>query len=212
MLIRNRRSLRVIFLIALSLVGPAYWLLGRPWHIRWGATEAEIDQPLPGDEIVKHPRNWSTRAITIHAPAAVVWPWLLQIGQGRGGLYSYDWLENLAGCDIHTADRIIPEFQQLQVGDKVRLGPDGYPFFAVAAIEPGRALVLGGNPDPRAGNHSWVFFLDPIDETTTRLIVRSRGDYPPTVGNFVIWRVITEPLQFVMERKMLLGIKQRADG
>jgi len=212
MLIRNKRSLRVIFLIALSLVGPAYWLLGRPRHIRWGAMEAEIDQPLPGDEIVKHPRNSSTRAITIYAPAAMVWPWLVQIGQGRGGLYSYDWLENLAGCDIHTADRIIPEFQHLQVGDQVRLGPDGYPFFAVAAIEPGRALVLGGNRDPRAGNHSWVFFLDPIDETTTRLIVRSRGDYPPTVGNFVIWRVITEPLQFVMERKMLLGIKQRAEG
>ena len=79
---------------AALLAGLGYWFLARPWHIRWGATGAEVDRPLPGDEIVKRLRNWSTRAITIHAPAEAIWPWLAQIGQGRGGLYSYDWLEN----------------------------------------------------------------------------------------------------------------------
>jgi hypothetical protein len=189
----------------------AYWLGLRPWHIRWGATDDEIARPLPGDEIVPRPRKWSTRAITIAAPAEAIWPWIAQIGQGRGGLYSYDWLENLVGCDIHSADRVIPELQYLEVGDVVRLGPEGYPAYHVVAIEPDRVLVLGGN-DPDMGMHSWAFVLESIDEQTARLIVRSRDDYPPTLANVIIWRLITEPVHFVMERKMLLGIKQRAEA
>jgi hypothetical protein len=93
----------------------------------------------------------------------------------------------------------------------VRLGPEGYPAYQVVAVEPGRALILAGN-DPDMGAHSWVFVLEPIDEQVTRLIVRSRDDYPPTLANVVIWRLITEPVHFVMERKMLLGIKQRAEA
>jgi hypothetical protein len=170
-----------------------------------------VARRLPGDEIVPRPRKWSTRAITIAAPAEAVWPWLAQIGQGRGGLYSYDWLENLAGCDIHSANRVIPEYQALRVGDTVRLGPEGYPAYQVEAIEPGHALILGGN-DPEMGMHSWAFVLEPIDEPTTRLIVRSRDDYPPTLANVVLWRLITEPAHFMMERKMLLGIKRRAEA
>jgi hypothetical protein len=196
--------------VALLSAGMAYWLGLRPWHIRWGATHDEVGRSLPGDEIVPRPRKWSTRAITIEAPAEAVWPWIVQIGQSRGGLYSYDWLENLAGCDIHSAKRVIPELQALRVGDTVRFGPQGYPAYEVAAIESGRALVLGGN-DPEMGTHSWVFFLEPIDERATRLIVRSRDDYPPTLANVIIWRLITEPVHFMMERKMLLGIKQRAE-
>jgi hypothetical protein len=191
--------------------GIAYWLGLRPWHIRWGATDDEVAHRLPGDEIVRRPRKWSTRAIRIAAPAEAVWPWIVQIGQSRGGLYSYDWLENLAGCDIHSANQVIPELQALRVGDIVRLGPEGYPAYHVEAIEPDRALVLGGN-DPEMGIHSWAFVLEPIDEQTTRLIVRSRDDYPPTLTNVIIWRLITEPVHFVMERKMLLGIKQRAEA
>jgi hypothetical protein len=191
--------------------GLVYWFGLRPWHIRWGATDDEVVCPLPGDEIVPRPRKWSTRAITIAAPVEAVWPWLVQIGQGRGGLYSYDWLENVAGCDIHSADRVHPELQDLRPGDAVRLGPQGYPAYQVVAIEPSRALILAGN-DPDMGAHSWVFVLEPIDEQTSRLIVRSRDDYPPTLANVVIWRLITEPVHFVMERKMLLGIKQRAEA
>jgi hypothetical protein len=206
----KRTSLRLGAPAALLSAGLVYWLGLRPWHIRWGTTDAEVMRPLPGDEIVPYPRKLSTRAVTIRASAAAIWPWLAQIGQGRGGLYSYDWLENLAGCDIHTADRVVPELQDLRAGDIVRLGPEGYPAYPVAAVEPGCALVLGGTT-PATGAHSWVFFLEPLDEQTTRLIVRSRDDYPPTLANFLIWRVITEPLHFLMERKMLLGIKQRAE-
>jgi hypothetical protein len=207
----KRTSLWTTAPVALLAAGLAYWLGLRPWHVRWGATNAEVMLPLPGDTIVPRPRNWATRAITIDAPVAAVWPWLVQIGHGRGGLYSYDWLENLAGCDMHSANRIIPEFQYLEVGDVIRLGPEGYPSYPVAAVEPGRALVLAGD-DLDLGAHSWTFVLEPVDDRTTRLIVRSRGDYPPTMANFAIWRLVTEPLHFVMERKMLLGIKQRAEA
>ena len=95
--------------------------------------------------LVPQPKQISTRVITIQASAADIWPWLAQIGQGRGGFYSYDWLENLIGCEIHNADRIISEFQQLAVGDKVRLGPEGYPFYTVAAVEP-KGAAKGWSP------------------------------------------------------------------
>jgi hypothetical protein len=193
----------------------AYLFKFRPWHLRWGATDEEIGRDLPGDELVPSPKQTSTRAVTIQAPIAEVWPWLAQLGQGRGGFYSYDWLENLIGCDIHNADRIIPEYQDLKLGDKVRLGPEGYPFYSVAAVEPGRVLVLrAGDPTGASApiDETWAFLLEPIGETATRLIVRDRRDYEPTPGNFVMWQVITEPAHFVMERKMLLGLKARAEA
>lgn len=192
-----------------AALGALYVWVIMPWHLRWGATEAELRRELPGDNLVAQPRMGYTRAITIDAPALAVWPWLAQIGQGRGGLYSYDWLENLAGCDLHSADRIVAEWQ-LSAGDLVRLGPEGYPYFTVVSAEPGRALVLraaGAPPD----TSSWSFILDPVDMATTRLIVRSRGDYTPTVLNAFMWRAMVEPLNFIMERKMLYGIKQRAE-
>lgn len=180
-------------------------------------------RPLPGDELVATPKMVDTRAITIHASAAEVWPWVVQIGQGRGGFYSYDWLENLLGLNIHSADRIIPEFQDLKVGDVVPLEPGGTGP-PVAAIEPNRVLVLGGRVDSQAGKayavskpddyfySTWVFYLDPIDEKTTRLIVRFRLDWKPSLKNTLAYRFVLEPVHFVMERKMLLGIKQRAEG
>lgn len=162
--------------------------------------------PLPGDEFVEDPKLSSTHAITIHASAADVWPWLLQIGQHRGGFYSYTWLENLVGCDMHNANRIVPEWLALKVGDKVWLHPKAPPL-RVLAIEPGQAIVL---------EKCWTFFLHPIDENTTRLIIRGRGEFNPDLKNgllnFFLWRVICEPAHFIMERKMLLGIKQRAEN
>src|SRR5512139_3077066 len=114
----------------------------RSWYNQWGASEAEVAQALPGDDLVPAPRLGYTRAIQIQAPVERVWPWLAQMGQGRGGLYSYDGLENLAGCKIHSVDRIIPELQDPQPGELIRLGPQGYPCFAVVSVDPGRALVL----------------------------------------------------------------------
>ena len=193
----------------------------RSWYNRWGATDAEISQPLPGDELVPSPILGYSRAITIQASPERIWPWLAQMGQGRGGLYSYDGLENLVGCDIHSVEDIIPELQDLQPGDLIRLGPQGYPCFAVASVVPGQALVLI-SADPKTGQPvehtdqgdkgysiaTWQFALQPRDESTTRLLVRQRLAYSPNLK--WVWR-LTEPVAFIMERKMLLGIRRRAE-
>ena len=183
--------------------------LTRSWYSKWGASEDEVKQSLPGDEIVPNPMLESTRAITIQVPASEVWPWLVQMGQGRGGLYSYERLENLVGCEMHNADRILPEHQHLGVGDKVRLVPEGRePYFLVSAIEPGRAIILGGDDPPT----TWAFVLEPIDDNSTRLIVRWRQEYEQTVSNTIGWRLVTDPITFVMERKLLQGIKHRVEA
>ena len=195
----------------------------RGWYNRWGATAEETRQPLPGDDLVPQPLLGYTHAITIHAPAERVWPWLAQIGQGRGGLYSYDGLENLIGCKIHSVDRLLPEFQQPQVGDPIRMGPAGYPCFAVASVEPRQALILL-SADPKTGQPvayqppaglkkfaaaTWQFVLNPLGAEAVRLLVRQRLAYSPDMA--WIWR-LTEPVAFVMERKMLLGIRRRAES
>jgi hypothetical protein len=199
----------------------AYWHWLRPWHLRWGATEAEVRRALPGDELVANPRLSATHAITIHAPVAEVWPWLAQIGQGRGGFYSYTWIENLLGCDIHNADRVHPEWQNLKAGDLILLHPKVPPIPAVI-VDPGRVIVLHGDTRQELDSNlvkprdylatTWGFYLEPVDEHTTRLIERFRSDYNPTPMNTFFNRVILEPGSFIMERKMLLGIKERAEG
>jgi hypothetical protein len=197
-----------------------YVFVIRPWHLRWGATADEVRRSLPGDDLVPRPKLNATHAITIRAPVDWVWPWLAQIGQGRGGFYSYDWIENLIGLGIHTADRIIPEFQNVKVGDAIPLAPNfGFP---VAIVEPNRTLVLHG--DTRVGdspvpmkpgdflNATWGWFLEPIDDRTTRLIERWRADWNPSRWNTLFYRAFLEPGAFLMERKMLLGIQQRAEA
>ncbi len=118
----------VVITVGFVLFAVVYALIIRPWHMRLGATDAEVDRTLPGDHYIAHPRATATHVITINASAAEIWPWLVQIGQARGGFYSYDWLENLFGCDIRNADRILPEFQHLEVGDGVKLHPGAPPF------------------------------------------------------------------------------------
>ena len=172
-----------------------------------------------------YPKVDYTHAITIRASAAEVWPWLVQLGQGRGGFYSYEWLENLVGCQIHNADHIITEFQHLEVGDSVRLHPRSEYPYVVIAIEAGRALVLQIRVNTRTGktfgltdvmpekylNQSWVFFLDELKEGTMRLINRSRNDWSRSLGNALVFGIVA-PISLVMDRKMLLGIKQRAEA
>jgi len=172
----------------------------------------------------------STHVITIRASAAEVWPWLVQIGYRRAGWYSYDAIHRILGVagsvddDRCSANRIIPELQHLEVGDSIEIGPGmGY---KVAAIEPNRALVLhisldmctwrsfdptSATPDKYL-NSSWVWFLDEIDEKTTRLIVRIWQDYTPSLPNKLMMRGLIEPGSFIMERKTLLGIKRRAEA
>jgi hypothetical protein len=175
----------------------AYLLAIRPWLRRWGATDDEMERRLPGDELVPDPAIDSTWSVTINAPAEDVWPWLAQIGQDRGGFYSYEWLENLAGCELRNADRIHPEWQQRAVGEIVPLHPTlGLP---VAYFEPGRTLVLDG----------WgPFVVEPIDDKRTRLISRSRV---PKGWGAVSYSLLLEIPHFVMQRKMLLGIKERVE-
>jgi hypothetical protein len=187
----------------------AFRPLLRPWYSRWGAADDEVEKPLPGDDHVPQPNLQTTRAITIQAPIEAVWPWVVQMGQGRGGLYSYERLENLAGCQMVNADRILPEHQDLKAGDKFRIMVEGSgPAFDVLAVEPGQALILGGDEPPT----SWGFILEAIDERSTRLYARFRQNFEPTFGNTLMWRVFTEPISFVMGRKMLQGIKVRAEA
>jgi hypothetical protein len=220
----NRARKGLLYSMAATAIATETYLgLVRPWILHWGATATEVKEQLPGDELVDRPRYNATHAITIKASAASVWPWLVQIGQGRGGFYSYDWLENLVGCDIHNAERIVPEFQELKVGGPVRLAPppakEGMPDFAfkVAIVEPEQALVIvtPGSFEENAGTSlpfaSWAFILQPLDETTCRLIIRFRSSYHLSLGAFLINQAILEPIHFIMERKMLLGIKERAE-
>jgi hypothetical protein len=188
-----------------------YVVVARPRINQWGATDQEHQATWPGDQLVAQPSFVWTNAITIQAPAAQVWPWLVQLGQGRGGLYSYDWLENLIGCDVHSTDRILPPFQTpLQVGDRVIRMARYAPCNPVALFEPQRALVLGHINDTHAelaaghARSSWAFILQPVDQDSTRLLVRSRGSS--------LMARLQGPVQFVMQRKTMLGIKQRAEG
>ena len=184
----------------------------RPIYARWGARAEEVAGALPGDSLVPGARLCSTRAIEIAAPVRSVWPWLVQLGQGRGGLYSYAGLENFAGCRITNADEILREHQRLAVGDEIRMGPAGYPVFRVAEVVPEHHLVLQAR-DPRTGapgDMSWVFVLRPT-AAGCRLVVRGRLRVGPGFAQFVIWRGSTDPIWFVMERKMLLGIRARAE-
>lgn len=186
----------------------AYVLAVRPWHLRWGATDEEVSERLPGDELVPRPNVLATHAVTINAPVEEVWPWLVQIGQDKGGFYSYSWLENLVGCRLRNADRILPEFQQLQVGDAVRLHPQAPPL-PVLICEPPRTLVLGNNLDYPG---IWGFHLKELGRDRTRLIIRGSGDWVPGVLGWLLARVVFEPAHFIMERKMLLGIKSRVES
>ncbi len=194
---------------------------GRRHYNRWGAWEAESAQAMPGDELVAEPKLGYTRAITVQTPPERVWPWLVQIGQGRGGFYSFDGLEALVGCRIRSADAIRTEHQQLAAGDLIRLGPTGYPCFRVSMVEPPSHLVLVGadprpphdvaGPDAPSGTATWQWLLRPIDRGRgTRLVVRQRLTYPTGRAANAMWHVV-EPIGFVMERQMLLGMKRRAE-
>ena len=205
------RSRYAIGVTAIGGAAAAYILLARPRLIRWGATDQEFDELLPGDELVPNADLTATRAITIRASADQVWPWLAQLGQGRGGFYSYDFLENLVGADIHSADRIVPELQDLEVGDEILLGPEfGYD---VALLERGRALVLrGGFPMENIAppyDSTWAFVLRAESDATTRLLVRERYAYKRPWAPLIVEP--TETLSFVMSQKMLRGIKARAE-
>lgn len=170
--------------------------------LNWGATDEEASARLPGDELLEHADGISTRAIDIDAPPAAVWPWLAQMGPSpRGGAYTYDWIENLLGLDMHSTGRVLPEFQHPQVGDSFSLGPNQ---MRMDRVESERVLAWRSGD----GNWVWTFVLQPQDGGT-RLISRNRFRLP-TLGAR-LGMLPMEPGSLVMESKMLRGIKRRSE-
>jgi hypothetical protein len=198
----------LLILLAVLALALLYWFPARRWMNRWGATPSDLTRVMAGDELLPRWTYSGTLAVVVRAPPEDIWPWLVQIGYQRGGLYSYDWLDRLVGyLDRPSANRILPEFQHLAAGDTIPLGRG--PSWPVAVVEPNRALVL----DMRnMGGLDWVwqFGLNPVDERRTQLVSRSR------VRARTIWaRLLTymiEPAGFVMTRRMLLGIQERAEA
>ena len=203
-----RRSTCIAAGTALAASGGviAYPLFFRRWCLTWGARPGEVSMKLPGDELLADAGLVSTRAVTIDAPPAAIWPWLVQMGSGRGGAYTYDWIENLLGLHMHSARQVLPQFQDLEVGDELPLGP-GRPVMRVEVCDPERTLAIRFAD----GNWVWIFALV-AENGQTRLISRNRIDargglLPVRLFNLLVM----EPGSLVMERKMLLGIKQRAE-
>jgi len=215
--------------IAVGVVGFVYALVIRPWQLRRGATDAEVRRSLPGDHLVHDPKCGYTQAVTIKASVSEIWPWLVQIGYKRAGWYSHDLLHRLMGIagsvddEHHSAKRIIPELQDLKVGDVVEIAPGmGY---VVADIEPEQVLVLQSRVDTERWeslsssdplpekylSSSWVWFLEEIDEKTTRLIVRVRSDYNPGLLSTLSAGIPNELGSLVMQPKTLRVLKQRAE-
>lgn len=191
--------------LALAVV---YWLPVRRWFSRWGTTPEELARVMPGDALIPDPTDMSMQAITVHAPPEDIWPWLVQIGYKRGGLYSYDWLDRLFGfLDRPSAMRILPEFQQLAVGDKVPWGRTGTEL-TVGVLEPLRALAL--SYEARGFAWVWQFGLHPLDEQQTRFVTRGTERVPDTLLWWLGMRFM-EPASFIMTRRMLLGVKERAE-
>ena len=162
---------------------------------------------MPGDELLPDADVVSTRAVTVDAPTSAIWPWLVQMGSGRGGAYTYDWIENLFGLGMHSAETILPDFQDLKAGDAFPLGP-GRPRMFAEVVEPEHALAFRFED----GNWVWIFGLYGNDDGSTRLVSRNRiasarAPLPARIaGTYVM-----EPGSWVMERKMLQGIRQRAE-
>jgi hypothetical protein len=209
---KEERSMLKKVSLGLATLGAAaggYVLFVRPWLARWGATDEEVQRLMPGDELVEQPMLQVTYAITIKARPEQIWPWLVQMGSGRAGFYSYDWLDRLFGyLDRASAQQILPEFQHLEVGEMIMDGT------VANAIEPNRSLVLATDTSvlERTGTEAtWVFGLYPLDEEHTRLVSRSRGHWRllTPMGIFIL--LFYDLPIFVMLRKMLLGIKRRAE-
>jgi hypothetical protein len=177
----------------------------RPRVLNWGATPEEAARRLPGDDLLDPADFVATRAIGIDAPPSAIWPWLVQMGPGRGGAYTYDWIENLFGLNMHSADEIHPEWQNLAVGDVVR-SRAGRPGLRVEILDPERAL----SNRSEAGDWVWTFVLVP-ENGSTRLISRNRISMKGASAGQRLGMIVMEPGSLVMERKMLLGIKQRAE-
>lgn len=199
-------------------VAVAYCRALRPRQLVWGATDDEVGRALPGDGILPSPDLVATRAISVNADAVEVWPWVAQLGQGRGGFYTYDRLENLVGCDIHSADAIVPEWQGVSAGDDFRLHPDIA--LQVAAVDPPHSLVVRGGIGPTGAtsqadpdapyDFTWAFVVESAGPGLSRLLVRERYAYRTPWAALLVEPVSV--VSFVMTQRMLRGIRDRAEA
>lgn len=199
-----------------------YAVILRPWHHRWGATDAEVRAVLPGDNLIAA-SSQVTHAITIDTPPQKIWPWLMQIGQDRSGFYSYTPLENLFGCEMPKVERLMSGWNSRTEGETVQFCTPkrfkGQGYMVAAVVDPQKAFVMVSGPDwaaLRTGNHaaggSWGFVLEPVDPNHTRLIARLRGGTPPSFAGRIIGATFWDPAHFLMERRMLVTIKKLAES
>lgn len=192
----------LVLLCATVVAVVAYLLVFRPWQLRWGATDEELERPMPGDDLVADPDLDATRGLTVEARPEEIWPWLVQMGYRRAGFYSYDRLDN---AGIPSAERILPEYQGLKVGDEIPLGRHSR--MEVVVLEPPRAMVWNTAGD----RFSWAWGLYPGGEGRTRLVTRLHMKYvwkfPMILGYFMI-----DVGDFIMMRKCMRGIKRRAEA
>jgi len=197
---------KLVGVLALTAV---YWFPVRRWFSRWGTTPEELARVMPGDVLIANATEMSMQAVTVNAPPEDIWPWLVQIGYQRGGLYSYDWLDRLFGfLDRPSATHVLPEFQHLAVGDKIPWGRAGTEL-TVGVLEPLRALAL--SYEDRGFKWVWQFGLYPLDDQRTRFVTRGSEHVP----NNLLWWLgmrIMEPAAFIMTRRFLFGVKERAEA
>ena len=211
---------RSLYLLAfVGVLATAYRRVLHPWQERWGARDEELIASLPGDDLIAEPAGQVTRAIEIAAPREGVWPWVIQLGADRGGFYSYDWLENLFRLDIHSADRIVPEWQERAVGDLVHADAKGDYGWYVMDVRPptpsssrwrtSRRVVRSDVTTRRTWSSRGLSFLNPNGESSTRLLVRERVAFGKRLA-----QVAGSPvglISFVMTQKMMRRIKRRAE-
>lgn len=198
----------ILALIVVIATFVAIIALLTPWMDRWGATDEELRAAFPGDELVPAPASFVNRAVTINAAPEEIFPWIVQLGADKGGMYSYDWFEsNALQCHQTNAERIHAEWQNLKVGDEMLMCPEGSgpPPYIIAQIVPNKAIVMGHEENGEWVD-LWQFVIIPQADGTSRLIIRTR-----TMMTGGIWTLI-HPGVFIMERGMLLGIKARAEN
>ena len=199
-------------LIAINLLATP--LVGRR-RLRWGTRGSEHRDALPGDDLVPTPRWSYTLAVDVAAPPGKVWPWIAQIGQGRGGFYTYQGLENLVGCRIRNTGEILPEFQDPQVGGEIYLHPTAPPM-RIAVVDPPQALVLSGSPAEATregswGVSTWQFVVKPRADGASRFLTRGRYDYSDHISSRLgFGRFPLEAITFTMSRRMMLEVKRLA--
>lgn len=184
--------------------GAVYVKLVRPWTMRWGATDQEVAQHLPGDDIVARPDFNATQAITIKARPDDVWPWLVQIGSGRAGWYSYDRIDN---SGVPSASTVVPDLQRLGVGDLVPMVKGKEIGLIVKDMEPNRRMLWWDGK----GEYTWEWVLAPIEDQSTRLVRRLRATYPPFFSTRMLYVALATSGDIVMVSRELRGIKERAE-